>query len=68
MNQEQEGAEERRWPAVLNAAETKELKNWSRRVDFTHSFSFYLANGRTDSKGMRRGWLVTVTERREVGC
>lgn len=53
---------------MLNAAETKELKNWSRPVDFTHPFSFYLANGRTDSKGMRRGWLVTVTERREVGC
>lgn len=53
---------------MLNVVEIKEFKNWSRRVDFIYLFSFYLVNGRIDFKGMRRGWLVIVIERREVGC
>lgn len=57
---------ERRWLAVINAAEIRELKGWE-QINGFHSFRFYLANGRTDSRGMRRGGLVILIERRKVG-
>lgn len=43
------------------------LRAENRLMDFIHSVSFYFANGRTDSRGLRSGGLVTLIERRKVG-